>query len=131
MSFTKQETYDIGVRHMLTQAEQSLSEDACGCAYRGDRGLKCVVGDLIPGYMYQHRMEGQLADSRIVSHLLDRLGHDVDLCVTLQSVHDLGNLKDIGDWPKRLREVAAEFGLSSAIVDELEPSFREKLAASK
>lgn len=116
---TKQETFDIVARHLLTQRKRSTKNpDATGyCRYRGANGLKCAAGVLIPDDRYVEDMEGEPADYHIVARVLSELGHDLDLCMSLQMLHDNS---DIVGWPSALRDVAAEHGLSPHVVTEME-----------
>lgn len=63
---TKQEVFDTVANHLLTQMEKStrklpyasIERVVMGaCAYRGDGGLKCAVGVLIPDEKYSIDME--------------------------------------------------------------------------
>ena len=63
---TKQEIYDIVINHLRAQGAKSLITklDEEGnlipdlCAYRGDGGMKCAAGILIPDDVYSEKMEG-------------------------------------------------------------------------
>ena len=106
---TKQETFDTVVAHLRRQGRQSRSDFAGGCAYRGDGGLKCAVGVLIPDERYTPAFEGEAAhESMQVGKLLIELGHDCQLCEMLQIVHD----NPEGRWELRLRELADDWGLT-------------------
>ena len=47
-----QKLFDKTVIHLLTQMEQSISDDGDSCAYRGTNGLKCAIGALIDDKWY-------------------------------------------------------------------------------
>jgi len=114
---TKQETFDVVARHLLTQ--NAKSEEVVNgrryCRYRGDEGRRCAVGVLIPDDIYSAEFEGRFADE--LGLLLPSLGHDVDLCVELQHVHDCEN--GPRKWPAHLRSLAERYGLSAAVLDEV------------
>lgn len=108
---TKQETFDTVAKHLLTQGERS--ESSFGCAYRGDGGLKCAVGVLIPEERYYPDMEGASVSNTPfilngVAKLMRRLGHDLALLGELQRVHDE---HEPDDWRECLEAVAREHGL--------------------
>lgn len=103
---SKQQTFDKVAAHLRQQ--QAVSEDPNGdCLYRGPNGLKCAIGALIPDNMYSADFEGQSADK--IAWVLDQLGHDVDLCIDLQHVHDW---EDVAYWNEALESVADRHGLT-------------------
>lgn len=105
---TRQETFDIVTKHLLTQ--NAVSEDEGGtCMYRGPNGLKCAVGVLIPDELHCPSMEGEPADGWMVADILRPLGHDVELCADLQRIHDIGYTDD---WHEALADLACEHGLT-------------------
>ena len=82
---TKQEIFDQVAKHLLEQAEPSISDEN-GCAYRGDNGLKCAVGCLITEDQYEDTyrdFEGKVADS-----LPGVDGHVGEFLDELQRIHD-------------------------------------------
>lgn len=128
---TPQETFDKVTRHLLTQ--KAVSElKGVGCRYRADNGLKCAVGCLIPDDKYSPDIEGtpvgpDFFDLEIgffppralaLRTLLTDLGLSGQgkLLSRLQHVHDSF---DSSDWPDRLRRVAKDFNLSTAVLDEM------------
>ncbi len=107
---TKQETYNIVVEHARKQGCKSEKVDETGsrnCRYRLD-GLKCFIGALIPDNRYDPKMENKAVTSNIISDLLVDLGHDLDLCRILQSIHDA---YDIEEWEDEFREIAKMYDL--------------------
>lgn len=50
--------------HLGKQRKQSDGQhpDGHGCCYRGDNGLMCAIGCLIPDELYDFQMEGKLFD---------------------------------------------------------------------
>ncbi|MDX1964335.1 MAG: hypothetical protein SFX18_14375 [Pirellulales bacterium] len=80
---TKQETFDIVYRHLLTQGQKSISrvvgsENFGKCAYRGADGAKCAAGVLIPDEAYKPSYEGHSV--AVLSDVFEQLGHDLKLC---------------------------------------------------
>lgn len=115
---TLQEIFDTVAQHLLTQREKSKIDAVC--MYRGLNGLKCAIGALIPDSAYREHIEGAQVDElprEIIkaAGLLDKEG--VALALDLQDCHD--NIYP-EDWSERLRDVAANWDLSPAIVDEME-----------
>jgi hypothetical protein len=45
------------VEHLKTQSQQAVDSEEV-CAYRNDRGDRCVVGALIPDDQYEEEFEG-------------------------------------------------------------------------
>jgi hypothetical protein len=120
---TKQETFDIVARHLLTQNAKAWGQYTCsvgeptnGCVYRDADGRKCAAGCLIPDDVYSPSLEGELADGRVMRAILIDHGHEPGFVRALQFVHD-DYVTD--DWPHRLRHTADLHGLSAAVVDEV------------
>jgi hypothetical protein len=109
---TKQETFDIVARHLLTQNKKAYGPYYTafgknnGCVYRSPDGLKCAAGCLIPDDKYHSDLEGEIA----------KLGHDANFVRRLQLIHD--NTAE-EDWAAALIREAAKEGLSRAVVTEL------------
>lgn len=58
---TRQEIFNQVAEHLMTQGAQSVIRSKNLeriCAYRGDGGLKCAIGCLIPDDYYSPDMEG-------------------------------------------------------------------------
>lgn len=124
---TAQEAFDKVTAHLLEQKARSVISDSPDrpvpggktCCYRGENGMKCAIGALIPDEMYSPDMEFNTAAGLIFkfqelpfSHLSERfLTH-------LQEVHDLSydeedSNKDMNmDKVKTgLRKVASDWNL--------------------
>jgi hypothetical protein len=82
-----QEAFERSARHLLQQGERSLLESRATCAYRGQRGLTCAVGCLIPDDEYDTELEEKNA-AAIVSQVPALHGVSVRLLGRLQSIHD-------------------------------------------
>lgn len=117
---TNQEIFDKVYRHLLTQNEQSYSDDIDLCLYRGPRGMSCAVGCLIPDEFYISQIEGMTIGSLNKSLLVEILtecgiGTDsYDLLERLQTIHDQAA---INRWGEALRDVAATFNLTVPKMD--------------
>lgn len=111
---TDQAIFDRVASHLIGQGDVSLLETG-QCAYRGERGRKCAVGALIPDELYETRFEGQRVWDLYhpCGERLFALKH-TSLLQSLQQVHDLGPQPE-GFIPG-LRQVAAAFGLSTAVL---------------
>jgi hypothetical protein len=119
---TKQETFDIVARHLLTQNAKAWGHYSSdlgptnGCVYRDADGRKCAAGCLIPDDVYHPGLEGEIADGRVVSAILAVEGHNPALVRELQFLHDEFVPED---WAAQLRATAGHEGLSPAVVDEV------------
>jgi len=123
---TLQGIYDAVARHLLAQGAVSvatLPHGGIGCAYRGDNGLKCAIGALIPDELYYPEMEGMGGLAVLSSiRLLDFNKHDrewvaarADLLIALQRAHDDAHgvlpRRVLPFWEQRLASIAETFGL--------------------
>lgn len=110
-----QEIYDKVARHLLTQRAPSLSEEAEGCAYRGDNGLMCAVGCLISDNHYSKDLEGHTVESiEVIESLLDS-GIDMkDLNIShlLKRFQDIHDKTETIDWKFYINALADDFNLT-------------------
>lgn len=91
---TKQEAFDQMVAHLREQKAFSIrkldiadGETIPGCAYRGEGGVKCAVGCLIPDNLYSPKMEN---DTPASYTLRDTMGWSEDFADFLfQAQHSL------------------------------------------
>lgn len=110
-----QETFEIVARHLLAQGKRSvLKETPDTCAYRGEGGLKCAVGCLIPDELYRPSFEGATCHSFPVAPVLIKLGHNVTFCSTLQRIHDFQPPKD---WRLALLHIGRIYKLDTAFLE--------------
>ena len=68
-----QEIFDHVVPLLFAQGKRSMYHDGNGeltCAYRGDGGLRCAVGFLIPDELYYEDLEGRDVMSEAVTGVL-------------------------------------------------------------
>lgn len=105
VTLTPKEAYDKMLEHLLKQGRKSVAlftfevnVQKEKCAYRGDNGLMCAFGCLIPDSEYSPDMEKQdllnLIEHRMVSF---ENQFTKEVCRTGQVIHD-GYSPDDGDW---------------------------------
>lgn len=122
---TKQETFDIVARHLLTQGCKAESNDQC--QYRAD-GRMCAAGVLIPDDLYDPEWDRRGAtifscpgdpDSGLQApgECIKEQGHDLVLVDQLQDVHDTST---VYEWMERLSFVAKLHNLSTAVLEEFD-----------
>jgi hypothetical protein len=97
-----QETFDYVVNHLRKQGKQSLY--GRNCAYRGENGLKCAVGVLIPDELYSVKFEGMKVCSPFLESLL--VGYNIYLLVALQELHDCSSVEK---WEAGFKRIAEQF----------------------
>lgn len=108
-----QELFDTVATHLLTQKKRATNTH--GCAYRGENGLKCAVGCLIPDSKYDPELEGSCASARAVAKAAGLRGEQQRLLAEkLQAVHDDDHPST---WHGALHRVAAEFNLKTTVLD--------------
>lgn len=117
---TNQEIFDKVATHLLTQKAKSMAiiSDDYSCAYRGDDGLKCAVGCLIPDDKYDPTMEGHVA--KTVLALFPRAINvhaylSADLLDELRKVHDV---MEVDMWYKGLNDVADHYNLDASVLEQ-------------
>jgi len=137
---TAQEIFDVSVaglraqgrkalKSFVTELEEDELEGGCGlthtdwtCAYRGDGGVMCAVGQLIPDSLYDP--DWDCASGTNVKSLLDgndglrSLRQHEGLLESMQSAHD-GTL-EVGfdrELPRRMRDLALDVGLDPKVCD--------------
>jgi hypothetical protein len=113
---TLQETFDRVYIHLLTQNKKSenfmpdnFGHETFGCAYRGKDGAYCAIGCLIDDADYVSEMEGKRAVDEPVKSVLEKNGHNLNLCSCLQSIHDT---KEVCQWKYELGNLARIFHLT-------------------
>ena len=113
---TLQELFNKVSLHLLTQGQMSLNADGL-CAYRGENGLMCAAGVLIPDEAYTPNMETLRWSTLVDRHLIEnKFRNEIN---ELQNIHDHGSRKDPGEnaiqWKKELIEFAKEYNLTHNI----------------
>ncbi len=80
------------------------------CAYRGEDGLKCAIGCLIPDSEYSEKIEGGGVHFLVSNTDMppSLRGVDLNLLNQLQTVHDQ---HDPLGWENGLKDVARAFNL--------------------
>ena len=125
-----QEIFDTVATHLFTQGERggttvvdswNTSGTRFRCRYRGDKGLKCAVGALIPDELYDPKMDqGGFRASALVRNgfnVPEFFTPHATLLDSLQTIHDSEDSWLSGEI--RLKKVAEYFELSPAILDNL------------
>lgn len=113
---TEQEIYDTVKKHLLTQNAKSVFdpariEEGTPCMYRGENGLQCAVGCLIPDDLYHRSMEGASVTLLVTkySKLRELFGREnTGLVQELQNIHDEA---PVNSWKSRLMQAAFNHGL--------------------
>ena len=85
---TKQDIFNTAANGLLKQGKKSM--DRSSCMYRGQNGLKCAIGMLMPDNLYDSIMEGQSANESDVMKTLNvpYTAEYADFLNHLQGVHD-------------------------------------------
>lgn len=113
----RQEVFNKVANHLLKQNAKSLNDD--GCAYRGDKGMMCAIGCLIPDDKYTPGIENISAFSayepgkdEVERQILHDILHEVlgaesredfDFLDDLQVIHDTAS---VGIWITELQQFA-------------------------
>jgi hypothetical protein len=111
----KQEVFNKVRDHMLKQNERSTN-DTGHCAYRGDNGMMCAAGCLIPDELYNDKMDidGGVSWGSVclrypkVESTISTDPNVHSLISHLQGTHDSVSVER---WPEALKNVALEHGL--------------------
>lgn len=107
----KQELFDRISKHLLNQNERSIEHISGVCRYRGDNGLKCAVGAIIPDEKYSGHIEGVIVYSEYIISCLPvryRGKSSIDFLAKLQKLHDQ---LPVDLWKQRLEEIAKDENL--------------------
>ena len=123
---THQEIFDTVAHHLLTQNAKSEIpypnlKDMTLCRYRGDKGLKCAIGVLIPDELYKEEYENQTVSVLLLElHFpFHQIGIDISdsrtavLLSRLQVVHDA---YEVDVWSTQLLEIAQDYNLNTAVL---------------
>lgn len=114
---TLQEVFNKVAIHLLTQKKKSVSATDGTCHYRGDGGLKCAAGILIPDDQYSSNMENKSWGSIICHKFVeDKFANQIQC---LQNIHDVA---PVSDWENDLVLFAMKNGLTfPELPDTIEP----------
>lgn len=112
---TAQELFDAIVSGLREQGGQSLDEMQLSCAYRGENGRKCAVGQVLPDPSYNPAMEGMGLKRLLDSGLLppatqEEFDLHQDLLREMQNIHD--GVAYVSDWEYAFRDAAERFDLT-------------------
>lgn len=106
---TNQELYNKVRKHLLTQmAKSTFPSIQASCAYRGDNGLKCAIGCLIPDEHYSSSLEGYTARNEEVMRAAGLSIENINLAIDLQKIHDCHRVEK---WATKLDYVASDYSL--------------------
>jgi hypothetical protein len=114
---TEQEVFDKVAKHLLTQNARSLGPSSTKsngmCAYRGNDGLVCAAGCLIPDEAYKPWIENKSWGDLLSSNFVPSHKYS-DLIIELQIVHD-DYLPD--KWQTQLNRLAQKRKLNFIFKD--------------
>ena len=127
---TDQETFDVVAEHLLRQDERCVDEQG-DCAYRGEKGLKCAIGCLIPDSEYIETFEGEgiyispgkhfeAGVPSVVGNLMRHLGYNLRLLNSLQNIHDS---HEPHQWPEELRALAKKLNINPHVVNRFHSEY--------
>jgi hypothetical protein len=94
-----------GFKRSLSGPDDAVSR----CRYRGEDGLKCAIGHLIPDEKYEEGLEGLCASVVEVRNASGTSGIDWNFLDDLQVCHDEGNTP--ADMERLLKRFAADYEL--------------------
>ena len=111
---TLQEVFNKVSLHLLTQGQMSLNDSMC--MYRGENGMKCAAGALIPDDEYNPEMEKKLWDILVSLHFVEnKFTQEIK---ELQTIHDDGSTDPeqcVLFWKRRLIQFANKHNLTHNI----------------
>ena len=117
---SRQEIFDYVTPLLFAQGERSMLEGGTTCAYRGEGGMRCAVGFIIPDDRYTPALEGTSAMGPEVSAVLSNVvttDDDLGLCLTdLQDVHDGWTSGEKADLFHRFQTLAINYKLDRTVL---------------
>ena len=112
---TMQEVFDTAVIGLLKQGVKSAEPgNPSACRYRGEGGLKCAVGFLIPDELYDDSIECCEVSNNAVLELLDKCGVPTTTAGTtklLEQLQEIHDYRPVGKWRGCFNDLAGDFGL--------------------
>lgn len=102
----EQDDFDKAVGGVIAQGGFARDENG-KCFYRGEGGLKCAVGHLIPDSAYKPEMEGKSA--RVALEMAGMACEVPEVYVRLQGAHDFA--KRMEDFKRDAKDVAVRYDL--------------------
>lgn len=132
---TMQQVFDIAAPALLAQGKESMrrrnpdAEDDFSiglvCAYRGDNGLKCAIGHIIPDSIYNVDMEGRAVMEVYTMYpefktLLTGEGEwEVNMASFLEALQSVHDNYEPNKWDQALRDLADDFSLNTDSITPL------------
>ena len=105
---TNQEIFTKVKNHLLQQKRRSVNKKG-RCVYRGENGLKCAIGCLIPDELYDPDFDNSgLKTINLFCKLGFYISENYDLLYSLRVVHDY---EKIEEWEDCLKNTAFNFNL--------------------
>lgn len=122
-----QKVFDRVSIHLLTQRQMSLDGNGV-CVYRGQNGMKCAIGCLIPDSVFNKSYEGSQiltlwldhSNSKMVKYLQSLINkkdtvEDIKMFYDrLQEIHDLYT---VANWKFHLQRFANDYKLSAKVLN--------------
>ena len=97
---TAQEIFDHVTPLLFAQGQRSMYHDVNGeptCAYRGEGGLRCAIGHIIPDELYNPNIEGSSAISEELKGVLGKIIMTPFLNIHAGLGRFLADLQDVHD----------------------------------
>jgi hypothetical protein len=117
---SRQEIFDYVTPLLFAQGERSMLEGGTTCAYRGEHGMRCAVGFLIPDELYYRVLEGKSAMDVDITNVLSTVittDDDLGLFLTdLQDVHDGWTSGEKADLFDRFQNIAMRYKLDRTVL---------------
>lgn len=115
----RQKAFNTAYHGLAAQGFQRSLSARDDCAYRGDNGLRCALGYMIPDHIYDRKIEG-VGAARLPIEVYQFLGaekssgmllsEDQNFLCSLQDTHDLGFTPE--NMKERLEEFARCYSLT-------------------
>lgn len=108
-NWTEEQLFDYIADHLLAQRKRSINIEKHDtfsnefCAYRGNDGLSCAAGCLIPDDLYEEKMEHQNWDDITCDFpLLQPKNKKLDIIIkNMQHLHDT---MPVEKWEEKIKE---------------------------
>ena len=139
----RQEIFDKAYLAILKQGRPSTgvrNNSFQSCLYRGEQGVKCVIGHLIPDDLYQPEIEGRMLYVLLQLPEMDDAGYtafraifnkifpdasreDIEFLHSLQLAHDQAalSLLPVENFLERFKARAKQFALAYGLSIPSEP----------
>lgn len=125
----RQEAFDLAAKHLLAQGVKSREKaDSSSpyppaCAYRGEDGLKCAIGALIPDDQYSPNMENMSVSILLRQEYCPPILKSGDLTKGflqgLQDAHDHAHGDgDVEEFRRNLFTFAKQWKLDASVLEE-------------